>query len=185
MGIAQRYTTGVCLPNRQYTDASDNNFVTRTALVKRQATFKINYADGTALVTTGITLPVGTIIDDYPIVNVRTAEVTGTTKTINVGLTGTAAGLISGLSVAATGIYKPTQLFGAVTLGSLLLVNTASGANPTFEPYVLTSALAVTWTPASANFAQLDADVILSILVPVDCQNIPVLCTIPGLDSGN
>lgn len=185
MGIATRYPSGVIFDNRQYTDTNNNNFVTRTVFVKRTAVFKINYADGTALVTTGITLPIGTIIDDYPIVNVRTAEATGTTKTIEVGLGATAAGLINGLSVAATGIFKPTQLFGSVTLGSLLLVDTASGVNPTFEPYVVTAASSVTWTPASANFANLDADVYLSLLVPVDATQMPVNATIVGLDSGN
>lgn len=185
MGVATAYPAGITLRNRQYTDANDNTFVTRTALIRRDAVFKINFADGTGTVTTGIILPVGAIVTGYPVVNVRVAEATGTTKTITVGVTGTAAGFINGLSVASTGILKPTQAFGAVTLGSLLLVDTASAANPTFEPYVMTSALAITWTPASANFANLDADVIIPLLIPADLTLMPVNATIPGLDSGN
>lgn len=185
MGIATTYPSGITTRNRQYTDANDNNFVTRTAMIRRDAVFKINYADGTGLVTTGITLPVGSIIAGFPLVNVRVAEATGTTKTINVGLGVTAAGIISGLSVATAGLVQPTQLFGAVTLGSLLLVDTASAANPTFQPYVVTTAAAITWTPASGDFATLDADVIIPLLVMADLTNMPVNISIPGLDTGN
>ncbi len=193
MGIATRYPTGLFTANRQYTDGSDNNFVTRTGLVHRDAVFKINFADGTTTVTTGITLPVGAVVL-YPFVNVRTAETTGTTKTIEVGITGTAGGFITGLSVATAGLIKPTQsVAAAVTLGSLLLAEVLAGVATTpavpaayaFEPYIVTTAVAVTWTPASTNFASLDADVILPLLIPADLTQMPVNITIPGLDTGN
>lgn len=88
---------------------------------------------GASEVDTGYDLPVGAIVTDC-FINVRTAEATASTKTIDVGIlaseTGDADGFIDGASTAATGIILPavtvttgsnTKFFAATnTIGALL-----------------------------------------------------------------
>ncbi len=87
---------------------------------------------------TGIILPAGVAVLAF--IRVNTAEVTGTIKTIDIGLSGgTGAEFGNDLSVAATG----------VVLGE---VNA-----------ILTQGDTITYTLGSANFAELDAEVIIQL----------------------
>lgn len=75
-------------------------------------------------------------------VNVLTEETTGTTKTIDIGVTGNADAIIDGASVAATGMFGKTG--GAGESASVNL----SGTN-------------ITYALGAADFAELEAEIII------------------------
>ncbi len=90
---------------------------------------------------TGIDLPANAFVSEV-LVNVKTAEVTGSTKTINVGILssesgGDADGFIAGLSVASTGLKRPgatvttggTETYFSATTRGALLSDFLAGAN--------------------------------------------------------
>ena len=88
--------------------------------------------------STGILVPAGAAVNVF--LNITTAEVTGTTKTIDVGLlSGAGNEFVDDGSVAATGI----------------VLGTASA---------LTAGDEITYTLASANFAELDAEIVIEII---------------------
>lgn len=88
-------------------------------------------AGSNAAVDTTFDLPANSIVHDV-IVEVKTAEATGSTKTLDVGLLasesgGDADGFVDGISVAATGYKRPTYAldggnayFASTTRGVLL-----------------------------------------------------------------
>ena len=79
-------------------------------------------------------------------IDVKTAEATGTTKTVSIGIGGTANNVLNAASVAATGAVG-TPLLPAIT---------TTTANNQF-----------TYTLGSANFAELDAVAVVTCL----CQD--------------
>lgn len=117
---------GVGVRNRAYrppsTAASTALRPSRTELIYRDVVIPINFADGTSENPTNFKFP-ATAVAYEAYVNVRTAEATGTTKTLQVG-TATADGgtpniLLDGLSVSSTGLLNYTSCGPvAITLGS-------------------------------------------------------------------
>ncbi len=97
-------------------------------------------------------------------VDVTTAEVTGTTKTLDVGLLssesgGDADGFIDGVSVAATGLKLASLVSGSVTRGVLLketVTGSGSATHSSPVPYASTAntAKSVSYTSGSNNFAE-------------------------------
>ncbi len=156
MAAPTRYPSGVSVANR-------GSNVTIEAPFK-QLIIPISFADGTTANDTGFQLPANSIIWPVVVVNVRALEATGTTKTIDIGLvTGSGQELTKGLSVASTGLVKASVLKGSITLGDSLTVDSGVGADVATgaEIGILTTALNVNWTPGSADFAELEADIIL------------------------
>lgn len=116
---------------------------------------------------TGFDLPSGAIVRDV-FLDVGTAESTGTTKTIDVGLLssesgGDADGFLDGISVASTGIVYPTLDSGGQTLGALLSADEDGAGALVPESFNADSvtAASVSFTAASANFAELVADIVI------------------------
>lgn len=114
---------------------------------------------------TTLIIPDGSLIVGA-FIRVLTAEATGTTKTIDAGISGgDENGFIDGLSVAATGTIKPTLADGAQTLGVLLSVD-ESGGDLVPEPYVCTAATTIAYTLGSDDFAELDAELFIGYIDP-------------------
>lgn len=87
---------------------------------------------------TGIIVPKGAAVSAY--INITTAEATGLTKTIDVGLSGGSGSEFgSGLDVSATGVILGT-------------------ASP------LVSGATVTYTLGSADFVELDVELVVEII---------------------
>lgn len=118
--------------------------------------------DGTET-STGFSLPAKAIVKDV-FLDVTTAESTGTTKTITVGTdstdSGDADGFLTGVSVATTGLKKGTVVNGAVTLGALLLTD-LNGTSDVKEQDISSGGKEITFTAASANFAELEANIFI------------------------
>lgn len=126
-------------------------------------------------VDTGWDLPADSIVHDI-MLYVNTAEATGTTKTINVGLLasesgGNADGFVAGASVATTGWVKPgvtitaTDGFASTTKG-VLLSELQTGAGSTDSAYAefphiagSVTAKSVSAQAATSDFAELDVDI--------------------------
>jgi hypothetical protein len=110
----------------------------------------------------GFDFQAGDIID-HVFIKVRTAEVTGSTKTIDVGLLssesgGDADGFLDGVSTAATGIISPALTNGARTQG-LLLTDDEDGSGALVPmPYVVTTAVSLTYTHGDVP-TELDAEI--------------------------
>lgn len=142
---------------------------------------RFEFGDGTSETDMGFDLPATAIVLPEIFINVITAEATGGTKTIDVGLLssesgGDADGFVDGISVAATGIVEAgatvtaggtETYYSANTLG-VLLSTFLAGANVatdvgTFEKKKhLTSSVtakSISITPGSADFAELVVDV--------------------------
>ena len=98
----------------------------------------------TAEQDTGITLPAQGIVIGAS-VRVETAEATGLTKTIDVGITSNADAIIDGASVSAVGTVGKTA--GAGELASV----SCAGSN-------------ITYALGSADFAELDATILVTVL---------------------
>lgn len=181
------YPQGVLLGNRgAYSSSLGLYQSSRVDFVERNLVIRINFADGTGTNTTPITLPAGAIVFPYPIVNIRTAEATGATKTFSVGITGTAAAFINGMSSASTGVFIPALTFGAVTMGTSLFQYSGTGSTaPVPSQYIASAAIAVTWTPGSTDWANFDADLIIPVLIKADfATNIPLNVNLNNLDYG-
>lgn len=148
-------------------------------VVQRVKAIRIGHADGTAETSTGFDLPSLCYVDDV-FINVRTAEATGVTKTIDIGiLTGDTDadpnGFGVGLSVAATGLVRAEATvtvggtetyFSATTRGALLTTflagaNVATDTGTNYEkPFLCANPNnTISWTPGSADFAELSADI--------------------------
>lgn len=119
-------------------------------------------------------------------IKVATAEATGATKTLDVGLKssesgGDADGFVDGASVAAAGIVRPAAAltaggtetyFSATTIGALLAPAFAAGANSAgdvgsnYERTFLTSSVtakSVTYTAGSNDWAEFRGTIYLHI----------------------
>lgn len=136
----------------------------------REGWAKINLtapADGSET-DTGTDLPSDAIVTDV-FLHVNTAEATGTTKTIDVGLlssesNGDADGFLDGVDVSGTGWVKGTLDSGGQTLGALLHVDESGGGVLVPEPHIIDTAVSVSYTAGSADFAELDADLYVRYL---------------------
>lgn len=104
----------------------------------------------------------GFVLDAW--VDVKTAEATGGTKTLDLGLLsseagGDADGFLAAVSVAATGLKKGTLLNTGQTLGALLCVDESGGGVLVPEKHVLNgTARTVTYTAKSADWAEFRGD---------------------------
>lgn len=125
-------------------------------------------------------LPATAIVHDV-FVNVTTAESTGTTKTLDVGLLssesgGDADGFLDGVNVSATGIKRGVatvtaggteSYFSSTTRGALFRsflagANTATDVGTNYEKPHLSSAVtakSISYTAGSTDFAELVADI--------------------------
>lgn len=108
---------------------------------------------------TGLDFPEKAIILPYPLVDVETAEATGGTKTLDVGLLssesgGDADGLLNGVDVSATGIKKGTLLNTGQTLGALLSVDEDGAGALVPEPHVVGDAVSLTFTAGDNDWAE-------------------------------
>ena len=157
-------------------------------IVDRVKVIRINASDGTGENDTGWDLPSTAIVEDV-LVNVKTAEATGTTKTIDVGLLsseagGDADGFLDGVDVSSTGLkgasLSVTEAAGvnetyisavASTYGVLLAdlnyelgTDTAGDTgyiNLNRKPHLNSNGNSISWTPGSNDFADLVADIII------------------------
>lgn len=107
---------------------------------------------------TGFDLPAKAIIKDVW-VDVATAEATGGTKTLDVGLlssetNGDADGFLNGVSVSTTGIKRGSLASGAQTLGAFLSIDEDGAGTLVPRPHVVGSARSVTFTAGSSDFAE-------------------------------
>lgn len=104
--------------------------------------------------------------------DVTTAEATGGTKTLDVGLLssesgGDADGFLDGVSVAATGIVGGSLASGGQTLGALLRADEDGAGALVPEPHILNgTAKSISYTAGSADFAELVADLYVLVLEP-------------------
>jgi hypothetical protein len=104
-------------------------------------------------------------------IEVVTAEVTGTTKTILVGTLssesgGDADGFIVGVSVASTGIKIPSLVNGAVTVGALskeTITDSGAATSAVRVPYATTAntAKSISYTLASNNWAEFVGNIVI------------------------
>jgi hypothetical protein len=97
-------------------------------------------------------------------VDVTTAEATGTTKTLDVGLKsgesgGDADGFLDGVSVASQGVVKGTLASGGQTLGAFLRVDEGGTGELVPEPAVTPTAVSVTYTAGANDFAEFRGDI--------------------------
>lgn len=88
-------------------------------LIPHVAKIGINAAPTGATQNTRLTLPSKAVVLDV-FLDVRVAEVTGTTKTLDVGRTSDPDGYLASVSVATTGLKKGSLANGAQTRGALL-----------------------------------------------------------------
>lgn len=142
-------------------------------------TFKVTVtapADGTEQ-DTGDDLPDLAVLPDV-FVHVRTAESTGTTKTIDVGLLSTetggdADGFLAGVDVSSTGLVKGTLDSAGQTLGALLHVDEGGTGELVPEPHLTdaVTAKSISFTAGSADFAELVADLYFVLLTPTVAQH--------------
>jgi hypothetical protein len=146
-------------------------------LALRHLRVEIDHTGGSAEQDTGFDFAAGDIIQDVW-VEVVTAEATGTTKEIDVGLLssesgGDTDGFIDGLSVATTGHKVTTQTIttglqntylNATTRGALLRdfvqgedVSNGGDGMMVQKPHIIATAKSLVYQLGSANFAELRA----------------------------
>ena len=113
--------------------------------------------DGSQQVS-GFTIPARAVIQKV-FVDVRVAEATGTTKTLDVGRTSDADGYIDGVDVSTVGVKKATLASGAQTLGALLRVDEGGTGELVPEEDVGGGGETVTFSAGSGDFVELRADI--------------------------
>ena len=112
--------------------------------IAQQFTIPVTIVASTAEQDTGIEMPTGAAEVSVG-VNVLTAEVTGTTKTVDVGITSNADALIDASDVSATGYL--TRTGGA---GELPFPVNVSGTN-------------ITYALGSTDFVELKAEIVVTV----------------------
>lgn len=151
-------------------------------IVSKAAVFRFNFATGTVETDLGEDLPADALVDDV-LVYVRTAEATGATKTLDVGILssesgGDADGFLDGISVSSTGLKRSASTITTGANNTFLASSTrgaflrdlvagedvaAGGDGFVSEKPFLTSSVtgkSVSVTPGSNDFAELVADII-------------------------
>lgn len=118
---------------------------------------------------TGVDLPNrGLVLAAF--IETDTAEATGATKTLDVGLLssesgGDADGFLDGVSVAATGAQKGTLDSAVQTLGTLLHVDESGAGVLVPEAHVLNgTAKSLTYTAGSADWAEFRGRIVVLVL---------------------
>jgi len=138
-----------------YLDASTNGAVTRYSKAPLTIVEAVTAND------TAVVIPAGSIIKNVWL-DIETAEDTGTTKTVDVGISGgDEDGFLDGVSVAATGTVKGTLLNTGQTKGVLLTVDGDGAGALVPEEYVCSAATTICYTLGSDNFAELVGNVIV------------------------
>lgn len=136
--------------------------------VVRSLVIPIGFADGTTETDTGFDLPTKCLVLPNVAVYVVTAEVTGATKTIDFGPlsteSGDADGFGVGVSVAATGVIPATLLNTGQTLGALLRVDEDGAGALVPEACGTMGGKSISWTPGSADFAELAGYLIIPVI---------------------
>lgn len=143
-----------------------------TEVVRKSRIIPIDFADGTSETDTSFTLPTYAIVRNV-LVRVKTAEATGTTKTIDVGTNTSGVsddpdGFLDGISVASTGLVGPTLVSTGQTRGALLRDDEDGAGALVPNVDVSSGGAVVSWTPGSADFAELEADIIIEYDEVVD-----------------
>jgi hypothetical protein len=107
-------------------------------------------------------VPENAVVQDI-VLKVNTAEATGTTKTISVGIdstdSGDADGYLAGVDVSGTGLVKGTLANSGQTLGELLTVDEDGAGALVPEKDIASGGKVLTFTAGSADFEELDADI--------------------------
>lgn len=174
MASPVRFPSGVSVSNK----ASGVN----RELILKHLVIPVGHGDGTTENDTGFNLPATAIVEDV-LVNVTTAEATGGTKTLDVGLLSTetggdANGFAAAVDVSSTGLKRPEGTFTAGTNETYLSANTrgallataVAGANVATDvgtyaekPFLTDSVTAksVSWTPGSTDWAEFKGEVII------------------------
>lgn len=141
-----------------------------TDYVMRVKKISINSTPTGAEQDSGWDLPADSVVTGV-FVNVRTAEATGTTKTLDVGLLssesgGDADGLLDGISVAATGIKRGSLASTGQTLGALLREDEGgTGELVPASGHIVGTAKSVTYTAGSNDFAEFRGDIYITYFV--------------------
>ncbi len=128
----------------------------------RQISIPIDFSQGTTATNTSFTFPANAIVWPVVVLFVRALEATGTTKTIDVGISGGSGQEIAKeISVASNGLVKATVSKTGPTLGDTFTVDSGVGADVATgaEISVVLGGATVNWTPGSADFAELKADI--------------------------
>ncbi len=113
--------------------------------------------DGSAEDTT-FTLPAKAVVFGVWI-DVKVAEATGATKTLDVGPTGNPDGYLDGVDVSSTGIKKGTLVSGGQTLGALLSVDEDGSGALVPEPDITSGGVLIQYEGGSNDFAEFRGDV--------------------------
>jgi len=128
--------------------------------ITRTLKYEIGAAPTGSEQDTGIDLPAKCIVRDV-FVDVTTAETTGATKTMNVGLLasesgGDADGFLVGISFVAAGLKKGTLISSGQTLGALLRVDESGSAALVPEPHLsdAVTAKSISFTAGSADWVE-------------------------------
>jgi hypothetical protein len=108
---------------------------------------------------TTLVIPINAIIKRVWL-SVTTAEATGTTKTLIVGISGgDEDGFLAGVSVASIATVKGTLLNTGQTLGALMSVDEDGAGALSPEPYITTAATTIAYTLVAADYAEMVAKV--------------------------
>ena len=111
----------------------------------------------------GLTLP-GRAVVLGAWVDVRVAEVTGGTKTLDVGRDSDSDGYLDGIDVSSTGVKKGTLDSGGQTLGALLTADEGGTGELVPESDVAGGGETVTFEAGSNDFVELEADIYVMYL---------------------
>jgi|GEM_PF-4637020 len=139
--------------------------IANAGAAKRYAEANLTIVAAATANDTAIVLPKGAIINAAYVV-VATAEATGTTKTVDIGISGgDEDGILNGVSVAAIATVKGTLLSTGQTLGALMSVDEDGAGALVPEPYVCTAETTICYTLGSDDFAELGARVVIEYTV--------------------
>ncbi|MFA5239802.1 MAG: hypothetical protein WC476_08880 [Phycisphaerae bacterium] len=138
-----------------------DGFAVDAGINVRYVKYPLTIAANTDPHDTAIVIPAGSIIKNVW-VHVATKEDTGTTKTVDIGISGgDEDGFLAGVSVAVAGIIKGTLDNAGQTLGAELCVDEDGAGALVPEPYVCAAETTICYTLGSSNFAELVANVIV------------------------
>lgn len=123
-------------------------------------------------VTTGLVLPLNSLILPSVGLNVRTAEAVGGTKTLKLGTlssetNGAADAFLNGLDISSTGMKFGSLANGAETLGTKLKETTSAGPAP--KPYGQEGAgkaVSISATAGSADWTAFAGEAYLFLVEP-------------------
>lgn len=123
---------------------------------------------------TGFDFVAGDVILDAW-VRVTTAEATGTTQTVDLGLLSTesggdADGLLDGVAVDAVGTIKGTLASGGQTKGALLRVDEDGSGAVVPETHVVGDAVSLSYTLPANDYAEMVADAYVLFFRPDDAE---------------